>query len=107
MLQLGTDGKNLTNISLEENKLTLTWVHETQGKFQGVDSVHVNKTHLYYDDIFITYEYIFLLLVLLKKTIEMYFMRKIVAWKRVFVFNQILKVKVDPCIENSSVGLSK
>ena len=58
MLQLGTDGKDLTNISLEENKLTLTCVHETQGKFQGVDSVYVNKTHLYYDDIFITYEYI-------------------------------------------------
>lgn len=37
----------------------------------------------------------------------MHFMRKIVAWKRVFVLNQILKVEVDPCIEKSSVGLSK
>ena len=76
MLQLGTDGKNLANMSLEENKLTLTWVHETQGKFQGVDSVYVNKTHLYYYDIFITYEYIYSYFQCYQKTIEMYFMRK-------------------------------
>lgn len=47
MLQLGTDGKNLTNISLEENKLTLTWVHETQGKFQGVDLLLCEQNTFY------------------------------------------------------------
>ena len=59
-LQLGTDGTDLTDISLEENKLTLHGLKRHKGNFRELVRVCEQNTFIYmtfitYEDIYISY----------------------------------------------------